>query len=88
MFRKVAPWHARRFGPARQFNKHVVRIATRAEFEQVLENYLRWRRQFLDDQGELKPRFRPPPLVASFMQPAGAALREHIRIPKGPVEVW
>ena len=88
MFRKVAPWHARRFGPAHQFNKHVVRIATRAEFEQVLEDYLRWRRQFLDDQGELKPRFRPPPLVASFMQPAGAAPRAHIPVPKGPVEVW
>jgi nifR3 family TIM-barrel protein len=88
MFRKVAPWHARRFGPARQFNKQVVRIATRAEFEQVLENYLRWRRQFLDDQGELKPRFRPPPVVASFMQPAAAAPRQHLPVPKGPVEVW
>ena len=66
-------------------------------------DYLRWRQQFLDDQGELKPRFRPPPLVASFMQPVrsaecgmrnaergtqDAALGRSIPVPKGPVEVW
>jgi nifR3 family TIM-barrel protein len=88
MFRKVAPWHARRFGPVNQFNKNVVRIATRADFEAVLEDYLRWRQQFLDDQGELKPRFRPPPLLASFMQPPDAASSSSIPVPKGPVEVW
>jgi nifR3 family TIM-barrel protein len=88
MFRKVAPWHARRFGPANQFNKHVVRIATRDEFDEVLADYLRWRRQFLDEEGELKPKFRPPPLVASFMQPPGTAPSQAIPVPKGPVEVW
>jgi nifR3 family TIM-barrel protein len=30
MFRKVAPWYAKRFGPANEFNKRVVQIATRA----------------------------------------------------------
>ena len=88
MFRKVAPWHARRFGPASEFNRRVVRIASRADFEQVLEHYLRWRRQFLDEHGELKPRFRPPPLVASFMQPGGASHGAHLPVPKGPVELW
>ena len=99
MFRKVAPWHARRFGPCHEFNKKVVRISTRAEFEGVLENYLRWRQQFLDETGELQPRFRPPPMVASFMrdEPArgdevarrpAATQREHIPVPKGPVEAW
>jgi nifR3 family TIM-barrel protein len=88
MFRKVAPWYAKRFGPCHEFNKHVVRVATRAQFDEVLENYIRWRRQFLDDTGELQPRFRPPPMVASFMREPGSVQREHIPVPKGPVEVW
>jgi hypothetical protein len=88
MFRKVAPWYSKRFGPAAEFNRHVVRIATRAQFHDVLENYLRWRRQFLDENGELKAKFQPPPLVASFMLEPEAALRQHIPVPKGPVEVW
>jgi tRNA-dihydrouridine synthase B len=68
MFRKVAPWYAKRFGPCHEFNKRVVQISTRAEFHDVLENYIRWRQQFLDEHGELQPRFRPPPMVASFMR--------------------
>jgi len=88
MFRKVAPWYAKRFGPAVEFIRHVVQISSLADFESVLENYHRWRQQFLDDQGELKPKFRPPPMVASFMQPPGVAAREHIPVPKGPIETW
>lgn len=89
MFRKVAPWYSKRFGPCHEFNKHVVRISSRAEFHSVLENYIRWRQQFLDDTGELQPRFRPPPMVASFMRDEPAsAMREYLPVPKGPVEVW
>jgi nifR3 family TIM-barrel protein len=88
MFRKVAPWYAKRFGPCHEFNKRVVQISKRAEFHQVLENYIRWRRQFLDDNGELQPRFRPPPMVASFMREPASTQREQIPVPKGPVEVW
>jgi nifR3 family TIM-barrel protein len=88
MFRKVAPWYAKRFGPANEFNKRVVQISSKAEFHDVLANYQRWRQQFLDDSGELKPRFAPPPLVASFMQEPAVSRREHIPVPKGPVEVW
>jgi len=88
MFRKVAPWYAKRFGPAAEFNRHVVRIATRQQFNDVLENYLRWRQQFLDENGELKHKFQPPPMVASFMLEPGVAQRQHIPVPKGPVEVW
>jgi tRNA-dihydrouridine synthase B len=88
MFRKVAPWYARRFGPASEFNKHVVRISSKAQFDEVWHGYLRWRLQFLDEHGALKPKFRPPPLVASFMQEPAVAAREHIPVPKGPVEVW
>jgi len=60
MFRKVAPWYAKRFGPANEFNKRVVQVSTRAEFLTVLEDYQRWRQQFLDERGELLPRFQPP----------------------------
>jgi tRNA-dihydrouridine synthase B len=89
MFRKVAPWYSRRFGPCHEFNKHAVQISTRAEFDNVLENYIRWRRQFLDEKGELLPRFQPPPMVASFMRDEPAvARRSQIPVPKGPVEVW
>src|SRR5205807_358671 len=77
MFRKVAPWYAKRFGPANEFNKRVVQICSKAEFHDVLEKYLRWRQQFLDEEGELKPKFRLAPLVASFMQEPAASLREH-----------
>ncbi|HEY5232666.1 MAG TPA: tRNA-dihydrouridine synthase [Verrucomicrobiae bacterium] len=98
MFRKVAPWYARRFGPCHEFNKRVVQISARAEFHDVLENYIRWRRQFLDEHGELLPRFQQPPMIASFMRESAAAplrrdepastQREQIPVPKGPVEVW
>ena len=89
MFRKVAPWYSKRFGPANEFNKRVVQLTSRTEFYKILDDYLRWRAQFLDANGELKPAYRPAPLVASFMeeQPA-AAQRQHIPVPSGPVEVW
>jgi tRNA-dihydrouridine synthase B len=88
MFRKVAPWYAKRFGPANEFNKRVVHLSSRAEFLELLDHYRRWRQPFLDESGELKPRFRPAPLVASFMAGSGPAYPGHIPVPKGPVEVW
>jgi nifR3 family TIM-barrel protein len=98
MFRKVAPWYSKRFGPCHEFNKKVVHVSTRAQFEEILTNYIRWREQFLDANGELLPRFAPAPMIASFMRDsASAALqrdepdsvaREKIPVPRGPVEVW
>jgi tRNA-dihydrouridine synthase B len=88
MFRKVAPWYSKRFGPVNEFNKRVVLISSKAQFYEVLENYQKWRLQFLDDRGELKPKFQPAPMVASFMQDPAAASRQNIPVPKGPVEVW
>jgi nifR3 family TIM-barrel protein len=87
MFRKVAPWYAKRFGPSHEFNKHVVTISSREDFRRVLENYMNWRRQFLDHTGELKPQYRPAPLAASFRsdEKLGHAT---IPVPRGPVEVW
>ena len=88
MFRKVAPWYARRFGPANEFNKRVVRLSTRAEFDHILAHYRCWRQQFLDKAGELRPRFRPAPMVASFMAGPPTAHAAQIPVPKGPVDVW
>jgi len=88
MFRKIAPWYAKRFGPCHEFNKQVVHIATRGDFQTVLENYRRWRQQFLDEHGELLPRFAPAPLVASFMREPDALVPSRIAVPKGPVEMW
>jgi nifR3 family TIM-barrel protein len=86
MFRKIAPWYSKRFGPANEFNKRVVVIHSRAEFEQVLAQYLSWRAQFLDRQGNLLPRFQPPPLPTSF--DSANCGTGHIPVPKGPVEKW
>jgi hypothetical protein len=89
MFRKIAPWYAKRFGPCHEFNKHVVHIASKEQFQSVLENYIRWRKQFLDEHGELLPRFAPAPMVASFMRENDPAQQPpHIPVPKGPVEMW
>ncbi|TAL03342.1 MAG: tRNA dihydrouridine synthase DusB [Verrucomicrobia bacterium] len=88
MFRKVAPWYSRRFGPSSEFNKRVVLCHTRAEFQEILAHYLEWRGQFLDSNGELLPRFQPPPMVASFMRETDEAGAAKIPVPKGPVEVW
>lgn len=90
MFRKIAPWYAKRFGPAAEFNKKVVQMSTRAEFESITANYIVWRRQFCDADGELTPRYRLAPMVASFLREdePPSATREAIPVPKGPVEVW
>lgn len=90
MFRKVAPWYSKRFGPASEFNRHAVRISKAADFEEVVTHYKQWREQFLGADGQLLPRFRPSPLTASFMQepPGEKAAAGHIHVPKGPVEMW
>ena len=87
MFRKVAPWYSRRFGPANEFNKRVVLVSSRVDFYAILDHYRDWRRQFLNEAGELKPRFQPAPMVASFMAEPGSA-PAGIHVPSGPVEVW
>jgi nifR3 family TIM-barrel protein len=88
MFRKIAPWYSKRFGPANEFNKKVVMFSTRAEFQEILDRYAQWRRQFLDEDGHLKANYRPAPMEASFMREPASTQREKIPVPKGPVEVW
>ena len=91
LFRKVAPWYAKRFGPAKPFKQRIITIASRADFETAVAEYLAWRRQFCDERGDLLPKYAPAPLVASFLRdpddPASVA-RDTIPVPKGPVEVW
>lgn len=91
MFRKVAPWYSRRFGPVAEFNKRVVRLVSREEFHGIVEDYLRWRAQFCDVTGELLPRYRPAPLARGYASTDGdppSTTRSAIPVPKGPVEVW
>lgn len=91
MFRKVAPWYARRFGPANYFNQRVVHLSRREEFDLLLADYLRWRERFLDEKGELKPAYRPKPLEASFLREGEEPeepLERGIPVPKGAVEYW
>lgn len=90
MFRKVAPWYAKRFGPANLFNKRVVRIQTRMDYDVLLAEYLEWRKQFLDDEGELREPYRPAPMEATFMKDElpEVVQRQSIPVPKGPVEYW
>lgn len=88
-FRKVATWHSKRFGPANMFNKAVVRVSSRAQFEELLGKYIEWRRQFLDERGNLKPKFRPAVMHASYVSGADSGeCAGHIPVPKGPVEAW
>jgi tRNA-dihydrouridine synthase B len=91
LFRKVAPWYAKRFGPAKEFKRRIITIASRADFEAALAEYVAWRTPFCDDQGELLPKYQPGRMVASFMREAGAPVaieRDALPVPKGPVEVW
>jgi nifR3 family TIM-barrel protein len=90
LFRKVAPWYAKRFGPAKPFKQRIITIASRADFEAALAEYVAWRAQFCDERGELLPRFAPAPMVASFMSDDDTPIdaRQSIPVPKGPVEVW
>jgi len=91
LFRKPASWYAKRFGPAKEFKRGITQFRSRAEFETLLTAYLQWRIPFLDETGELREKYRPGPMMASFMrdedEPA-VMRRDSIPVPKGPVDVW
>ena len=91
LFRKPAAWYAKRLGPAKEFKKSVVYLKTRAEFDEIVSRYEKWRAPYCDERGELLPRFRPEAMVASFMRDddnPGVTRRETIPVPKGPVDTW
>jgi nifR3 family TIM-barrel protein len=91
LFRKVAPWYAKRFGPAKPFKNRIITIRSRADFDAAVAEFLAWRAPFCDARGELLEKYAPAPMVASFMRAPDEAevfARESIPVPKGPVETW
>jgi hypothetical protein len=92
MFRKIGPWYAKRFGPASHFNKGIVKITGRADYEALIESYTAWRGQFLDSDGHLLPKYAPLPMGLNFCDQETAepvvARRTAIPVPAGPNELW
>ncbi|MBX7157196.1 MAG: tRNA dihydrouridine synthase DusB [Verrucomicrobiae bacterium] len=89
MFRKVGPWYAKQFGPNALFNERITRLSSHEELEEILFVYQQWRKQFLDDSGNLLPPFQPRSLSSSFLESEKPVLkRDHIPVPAGPVELW
>jgi tRNA-dihydrouridine synthase B len=91
LFRKVAPWYAKRFGPAKPFKQRITSITSRADFEAAIAEYLVWRAQFCDARGELLGKYVPARLMPSFMREPGdpeVFAPQAIPVPKGPVDVW
>ncbi len=89
MFRRVAKRYSRRFGPNKFFSRRIDSFKNREDFHNLLKDYTEWRTQFLDESGELLPRFQPLPLTSSFLEsPDHPTQFEPIAVPKGPVEVW
>jgi nifR3 family TIM-barrel protein len=86
-FRKVAPWYARRFGPAAEFKRRVVTLSSRSEFDEILAAYRAWRAPFTGEDGDLHPRYQPAPLPDTLGSPpaGGAAV---VPVPRGPVDRW
>lgn len=98
MFRKIGPWYAKRFGPASFFNKAIVRLSSRADYEKLVAEFTLWREQFLDDDGELKAKYLPSPQGLNFRDDASngnlrealpaVIQRQAIPVPSGPNELW
>lgn len=91
LFRKVAPWYAKRFGPAKPFKRRILTIASRDDFEAALAEYRVWRASFCDESGALLPKYAPMPMVPTFLRDPDeteSVERDAIPVPKGPVEVW
>jgi len=91
LFRKVAPWYAKRFGPARPFKQRILTILSRADFEAAIAEYLAWRAAFCDSSGGLLAKYQPAPMPTSFAEgdgEAGVFARGSIPVPKGPIETW
>lgn len=87
LFRKVATWYARRLGPAVFFRRRVFEFRSRAEFDALLADYKVWRRQFLDENGALLPRYQPGPQRSSLLD-GDDTDTSAIAVPKGPIAVW
>jgi nifR3 family TIM-barrel protein len=84
MFRKVAMEYSKRFGVITEFNRRITALSTRAQFDEILAAYRQWRAQFLDDDGNLLPRYAPRPLPTSYDTKSS----QGIPVPAGPNELW
>jgi len=78
LFRKIALQYSRRFGPTKFFDKRMVQLSRRSEFEEIVALYRVWRTRFLDENQQLLRKYEPRPLDKI---PA-------IATPKGPIELW
>jgi len=74
-FRKVGHMYSKRFGPAKEFDRRIVNLNTRAEFDDIAAAYRVWRVQFQDDRGDLREAYRPH-------------THSTIPVPAGPNERW
>ncbi|MBL4576763.1 MAG: tRNA dihydrouridine synthase DusB [Opitutaceae bacterium] len=87
-FRKVIPWYAKRLGPSNYLKKQIFALKSRRDFDMIIKKYREWRLQFLDEAGELLPRYQPAPLYSSFMNEEVDGRQDSIPVPKGPIDVW
>ena len=88
-FRKVAQFYVRRIGPAAFFRRRIESIDSVESFEALVNDFREWRCQFLDERGELQPRFRPTAPRVVFAGDEPVETEDHaIAVPKGPVAIW
>ncbi len=87
MFRKIIPMYARGLGPSKEFIKKTVTVSNKEQFYNAIEFYRHWRKQFLNENGELKSQYRPSIPASSFLQ-EDSNNNENIIVPDGPVEYW
>lgn len=81
LFRKIALQYSRRFGPTKEFDKRVVRLRRRDEFDEILTHYRAWRERFLDENHQLRQSYVPRSM--DEISPIAP-----IATPKGVNELW
>ena len=85
MFRKIAPMYTHRMGPAKEFHKRIFSTKTRKDFDEAVTFYRQWRLQFLDEHGQLRKPYQPPPNIDHFSENTPDIQKI---MPKGMTEWW
>ena len=89
MFRKVALQYSKRSGPTKEFDKRIVRLSRRVEFDEILVAYRLWRAQFLDENQQLLPQYKPRPLGMTIEPTSPSTPKAFgVKVPVGPNELW
>jgi nifR3 family TIM-barrel protein len=78
MFRKVAVQYSKRFGSASEFNRRVVKLNTRAGFDDIITAYRQWLAKFMENPDNLKRSHKLRTLEEIST----------ITVPKGPNALW